>query len=526
MKSFENFLNTNRRAWQADLAASQSSSRRILVELFADHPGYIMGNLVVAGHLATILGAKLVALLDGRACVQGIALAHSYGIQEVVFLEDIADQSNIEAAAAEYSAKVKTRDDLLKVEMNGVPAGDLIYDSYLRRSGNASVFDTSDTLVDYLTALVHHNAYEKLFNAFDIQATVQGHMVYEKYGLLGRVAMKHGAEVFSRKPSASNFTVKHYTGWDQLFEHEFCLSRQQFDALSDECRAMLRQTGQDYLHTRVFNPKAVGDVDAQAAFGDKRVLERAELAQAMGLDPDKPMAVIMAHCYPDAPHSGQDIPFADYWDWMVCTLRFAKTYGKHINWVVKEHPALSHYSPKQDSKTAMNSACPGAPNVVLCPADVATTSLLQSVDAMVTVMGTASLEFPAFGVPAITLGKGLFSGYGVNYEATTMPDYFKFLAQIGEMPRPTPEQRAMVETYAGLYFVHSKVRCKLMPPITAAFYDNLDHEAFWQEAADILTTMAPADDPIRRYLRTMLERGDPNMVDYDAMGITEAQAVA
>jgi len=71
-------------------------------------------------------------------------------------------------------------------------------------------------------------------------------------------------------------------------------------------------------------------------------------------------------------------------------------------------------------------------------------SLLNCADAVITVLGTAGMEFAALGaIPSILAGVTYYSGFGFTIEPKNQDEYFKTLDSIENIGRLTKEQQDM-----------------------------------------------------------------------------------
>ena len=62
----------------------------------------------------------------------------------------------------------------------------------------------------------------------------------------------------------------------------------------------------------------------------------------MKLDPSKPIILVAAHVFSDAPNGLNDLLFDDFHEWLIETCLELKKNEK-INFIVKEHPSSSLY---------------------------------------------------------------------------------------------------------------------------------------------------------------------------------------
>jgi len=139
---------------------------------------------------------------------------------------------------------------------------------------------------------------------------------------------------------------------------------------------------------------------------------------------------------------------ADYWQWLTQTLATC-AHATDVVWVVKPHPSCDfHHEEGMVEKMVADLA---APNVKLCPRDLNTRSLESCADAVVTVHGTAGLEFACVGVPIVLAGRPFYSQFGFTVEPESREEYERVLLRLQDVRPLTPEQRRRAVQIFGIW---------------------------------------------------------------------------
>ena len=158
-----------------------------------DHPVYYLGNLIIAKYLELTHGFKIWALISSKQDLKVVLTAKSFGVDGITYIRDEAAKEASPVAAAvirhlENTSDVELRKRLLAIQINGIPVGDLIYDTYVRETRRITIRAFDDDLKAYLILLVNYcTLYERLLGALDVGAVVLGHTVYSRFGVLARV---------------------------------------------------------------------------------------------------------------------------------------------------------------------------------------------------------------------------------------------------------------------------------------------------------------------------------------------------
>ncbi len=160
---------------------------------------------------------------------------------------------------------------------------------------------------------------------------------------------------------------------------------------------------------------------------------------------DTKFVFVMMHAFNDHPHShSRTMIFKDYFEWVEKTLEYAKT-RPELTWIFKEHPSAKYYPTKDLSLADYFANC--GSNIVFLDTDAqfGATSLTYIADVVVTVAGTAGVEYAAeSGIPSILAGTTMYSGFGFTIEPQTKSEYFQVLKKIDQISRLTPAQQNTV----------------------------------------------------------------------------------
>jgi hypothetical protein len=187
---------------------------------------------------------------------------------------------------------------------------------------------------------------------------------------------------------------------------------------------------------------------------------RAEVLDALGLDPAKKTAVVFSHILWDANmFYGEDL-FADQEEWFVETVRAAAE-NPRVNWIVKLHPAnvwklrREGLEGELDEERAIARVIGPLPDhvAVLRPdSEISTRSVFEAADYGITIRGSVGFELPCLGVPVLTAGTGFYSGRGFTVDSASAGEYLRRLRRIEEIPQPTPEQVELARRHAYALF--------------------------------------------------------------------------
>ena len=495
------FIYINGRYW---VRAHQKTKndKYILVDLLVDHPGYIVGNCVAANYLKKYYNTELIGIVRNRLFYKTRKIAESYGIKKFIYPESFyyRYRHSGESRKLSHTINLESRKSLLNLHFDGVKVGDLIYDTFLKKTGYGTILKLSDLRAFVTEAVYFYRIFSRIFSSFRIVATVQGHIVYNVFGILARIAVKNGATVYARKPASGPMTIKRCSSMEDLFTYELRVDPFEFEPLFKTFLDLGIQEGQRFMQNRFFISNDRSDSDAVTAFSKtKKFYNKKQLLSFLGIKNNNPIVCIMSHIFPDAPHSHRQMLYDDYFLWLIETLKIIRKV-QGVNWLIKEHPSVQYYNPVHTATKALKEICPQFDNIKMVPPDLNSASLVDIVDAIVTVRGTAGLEFSTFGIPCILAGESPYSGYGFTIEPYTRKEYAHLLQNIKEIGRLTDNQIDQARFIAFLIFCLFKAECSLMPEIQAVFWKNFDENAIWNDALNRLKIYSPELDPLYRSL--------------------------
>jgi len=433
--SVTDFVNANAGYW----GTARQGKPGILVEghLSQYGPNYLLRTAVAAKALQEKTGLDIDVAFNGLSFQWVVArtIYESFRIRNFIYLDrrglllNIARLAWGRVMAFAIAAKLRSPQDILELEYDGIRVGDLIYDDVLKLSGRRTIERIDgDVRLAIARSYYFYLQYRALFRRRRYAYYVSTHTAYSQYGLLCRVALSCGVKVIETTDIQMAFYKD--IARDSLPTYHDGIRNSIVAELAAPQRRLASQVKQ---------------IDAAKAYRG-RVYTRAELRQALGLRGEGRLAFVVAHVFSDAPHLSSGMLHADYYQWLVSTLRAcAKADG--VQWVVKPHPSASLYG--EDGVVEKMVAELRAPNVVVCPRDLNTRSLVECADALVTVHGTAGLEFACLGIPAVLAGQPFYRGFGFTVEPASVADYERELARLADVDRLTPEQmdRAL-EVYA------------------------------------------------------------------------------
>lgn len=417
MSSFKEMLVSNFDFFK--FSKTDRSKGTLLFELFVHEKPLIYGIGKIALLCAEIKGLAPIAVRTARVSTSNRALIDSMGITSTGKIQQLLISAIFNLFSIFFLMfKIKDEQDILDLRYNEYQIGNYLYDSILR----ALMIPTIDRM-DYkirlriFIELVYFFFFLRLVHKENVQFIVISDCVY-RYGLLFEIARRKKIDCLS-PVSLNNLSVALNT-CDEHYEYHY--RKPDETVLQNICPLEAKEQLDEYFGKRY--SAAIEQHDVMKAYSnDKRQLTREQLDEEYGLDPKKPLVMVMSHIFCDAPHSYPRTLYDDYYTWCIRTIE-ELVKNKHINILVKEHPSAGLYA--EEGLIANKLAKMGLSDIQLKD-NVHNLAILKEADIIVTCGGTVGQEFVYFGKPVVLAACPPYSEYGFTLEFKAKEDYESYL---------------------------------------------------------------------------------------------------
>ena len=359
--------------------------------------------------------------------------------------------------------------------------------------------------------MYYFSFYRSVLNRYDVGAVVTGHRVYNRFATLCRQAVKRGIPVYGRKQQSFPFiTIVRDDNIAGLYSHEYFFEQHELDEAKKIVTAEILEESKFCVR----NGYRGGKVVHQAHNEQLRTISREDLCAELGMAPDKPIVTIFSHCLSDAPHSCGGQLYDDYAEWLKATLKEAIK-NKSVNWVVKAHPLRGDYTYTVTTKNIFDEMCGNEPHMFFSPYDLHIRTFYDHCDLVVTCAGSAGLEFPCLGKPAIVASEGFYGKKGFTYDSQTAQEYEEKLRQVGRYFEFTDEMQNNALAYWYLAFKLGRIECRLLPSVHTSSMTPEEEIKTWMLASQKLKATEPSDDPMFEAFTEQIQSNRRHMISRD-----------
>lgn len=424
IRKFLNILNFKKKNKKLFFNQDHNKKNIVLIEIF-DHAPSQISYSYFSNILSSLNDAKIVSIFPRRVNFKNyfynllfpsspFAIQKSYGSTKIV------NPTYHEKISHNKIKDIKQKKDILKIVINKIYIGDLIYDEYLVKNNISTIDLNSKILNNHL-----REAYKLFYFWYDyitknkVKALILSHSVYF-VGIPGRIANYFNIPVYNVSATGTYCLSKNYF----LKMSNFEFSKKKFLELKKGNQKKLIINSKKQILKRFSGKKDIKQLNdrkiSQNIFGSidkkKRILNQNH----------KFKILIATHCFQDAVHVYGNYIFEDFFEWMDF-LGIQSERLKNYEWYVKSHPAIF-----ERNKETLLYFTKKYPNLILLQKNVTHNQLIyEGIGAVLTVYGSVGHEYPLFGIPVINASShGPHDSYDFNFYPKNKKDYLRLLNKI------------------------------------------------------------------------------------------------
>ncbi len=457
-------------------ASAPQGDAVVLMGLFA-HKIATYVNAHTAQALARRTGARIEAfgIFGGTNALVRRVYA-SFGAQlalDASFAENA--RAELEKQADEIFAGLKTKWDLLELQIDGLKFGDLLYDTYLRWFEEPTVKLDDPRLRNLLfESLFVYVATVNYLKTRRVVGFIADDYGYHECGIITRVLMREKVPVYIVCYGREHFLYQLF-GEPETGDHNYPVRwpyhhyRSIFRSLPPEEQTRCREKGRAHLEG-----KLAGQIDrftlvTQTAYGESDE----QVFQPSG----KPRILILLHDFIDAPHGFRWMLFPDFYEWICFLLERAGE--TDFEWYMKPHPGSWDAERKtinSSNVATIERLLARFPKVKFLPPTVSNRQIVkEGINAMFTMYGTGGHEFARLGIPVVNAGDNPHIAYDFNFHPRTTDEYADLISRADRLPLEADHDD--IAEYVYMNYFYFRDRCSTgANPLPASFFKNADYE--------------------------------------------------
>jgi hypothetical protein len=475
-ESARRFCAVNADRWKKVLPRTVNADQSILVDSLGYNAGHNMKTAIVANMLKREKKVRTLWITRHAYHRKQLRIIASYGADGVIRIPVLRHpilllRSIIKAYGMYRSTALE---HIMKLRYRGIVIGDLVWDTYLRDTGSGTIFRKDLFLLRKMVeATFFTDIYERLIKRYGVRYIVLSHKIYSQYGIPARVGLKHGAEIYVTQGfTHSNIIIRKYDSPDTIMEFESKVPQELFARIYENHRETAVKYADIYLENLTGGAKSItgdeikeGDI-CEPFSRSRRQCSKTELAEALGLDINKPFVYVMANVFTDGPHSNGWFLFRDVYSMIYKVTEHIRDI-KNINWILKDHPYNMHpfFGGKHNiqgiAREIYGETLPE--NIVILPADISTTTVFRTADGIVTGFGSVGFEAPCFGIRCLTAGDAPYTDLGTTVDPKTEDEFLGHLHTLFENGKPHAVDIDRAKTAVFIYYTFMRVHISVIP---------------------------------------------------------------
>ena len=453
------FIQINLDFWKENKQKHKVSKNRYVLIVPESYPLILVGNAHIASFIAEEKGLRPLFLVPSRFHRGMRKVLSSFPDAAFIYENDLNYlflRIHSYFKARRLIRKLKGPEDVLELKFDGIRAGDLIYDSFLT-DGFATLSDAhlkNKKLKRAVARFFYIKGLTKdIVKKYKIDVALLSHAAGVKGGVFYRYLLDSGIPVWLR-----GGTLRKYGTADMIRERA---TMRHENVITPERRYIdFMKTKSDYflpLADTALDKRLSNEAFAYKRFSaysvEKKIFcSKEELSGWLKLDVNKKNVFVMLHAFNDFPHTYGSMIYKDYYEWFENVLTVCKEVSS-VNWIFKEHPHSKYYFTEDlDLKGVFSGINLPHVRFISASEDFNTASLKHTADVVLTCIGTAGLEYSAFGIPCVLGGNAFYSGYGFTIEPKTDAEFQDILRSINLLPRLSEEQITMAKLVAFFVF--------------------------------------------------------------------------
>ncbi len=416
----------------------RASSNRVILVSMCEIPEVTHCFAELVPRFAKYMGSGIAAFRFGPKQPDSLtkAIYQSFGARlDLQESKDLELRDRAKRRAEEIFVRINSKQDVVKIQEQGIPLGDLIYDTYLRDLLLPTIDIRDKRLLHYIyDALLYLYTCEQYFTKNSVKAVFVDHLVYIWQGVLLRFAMRRNIPLYTiyfnpRLEAQRIDLLPRAEGMDVPCRFNYWRYPAIFARLRPDEQEVARRKGAAILEQRLFAERQDNILGGQSAFGE---------GQSMRVLPDNPTPkiLILLHDFCDACHVYRGLLFDDFYEWIHFLLKQALE--TPFEWYVKPHPNTNDYRRRgiaNANDKVLQELRQMYPSIGFLPPDVSNRQLIkEGITAVFTMYGTAAHEFPYLGVPSVCASDNPHVAYNFTVTPKSITEYTELIRKANNPP--------------------------------------------------------------------------------------------
>ena len=416
----------------------------------------------------------------------------------------------------------KTVDDFFEFELNGVNFGRAVYDHYLRFTGIGTINNFDYKLYLFLSkALSTYYQIRKNFDKFKFLACVQTERQFIPASIIYQTSLINGTNVYSKSGPSNVFSVRKYSDAKKMWKQRERYSKELYAQIRNSIKEKAVEIGGNIIEKR-FN--GIPEYQVYHEYSEERTsfLERKkeritvtkkELCNKLEWNENLPIVPILATDLTDGVFDVTWSLFRDRLTWLRETLFEIKNINR-VNWLVKPHPNDETHKVVTDTISEYKKICSNYKHILPFPNDVSIASIPKFAHSVITLAGSASYEYPSFGIPIIQACESICSGRAFTMDPGSKKEYFDLLHNIEKLNKLNKDQIDQAKIYSFIYSELTRLKANLIAPFEGR---PMNDKTFWSKMIKLLDNYKEEEDLLKQMMKLQEKNNDRHAINYNLL---------
>ncbi len=317
--------------------------------------------------------------------------------------------------------KLLNKSDILKIKINNVHVGDLIYDTYLKRYKKKTIELNKDFYIFFKNFIKLFCYWENYITLNSIKSVVGHHAVYS-YSIPLRIAINKDIPTYAIN-CMEVFRLNKQRYIKNLDHLDY---KKKFNQLSKSIQKKFLNEAKLKIYNRI---KGKVSSNEGMDYVTRSSLQNNNDNERVLPKNNKIKILITTHDFFDAVHAFGDLIFPDFYEWILFMAKKSK--NSKYEWYIKTHPSYSGKIAinQRISAQIVNDIIKDYPSLKLLPNNISHKKLIsEGINCVITCFGNVAIEYPNFNIPVITCAlKNPYVAFNFNIHAKSKTNFNKIL---------------------------------------------------------------------------------------------------
>jgi len=246
---------------------------------------------------------------------------------------------------------------------------------------------------------------------------------------------------------------------------------------------------------------------------EKITVTKEEFCNKLGWNQNKPIVAILASDLTDGVFDNTWSLFRDRLTWLRETLLQIKNINS-VNWIVKPHPNDEKHRVVTDTISEYKKICLNYKHILPFPNNVSIASVPKFSHSVITMGGSASWEYPCFGIPVLQACESICSGRGFTIDPGSKNEYFDLLNKIEKINMLNKDQIDQAKIYA---FIISKLTRINVNLVASHDIRSMNDKTFWSKMIKLVDNYNEEEDLLKKMMKIQEKNNDRHAINYNLL---------